>query len=181
MAKTEMIRARVEPELKSQAEEVFSRARFVANRGDHAVLSTGNAASRLAVRCEGSQCRDHRSVRAGPHRRGTHRIHQLGGSQSPARLIPMRLLTTKRFEKDLKRGRKRAKDLDKLWSVVERLLSNQPLDPRQRKHRLSGDWSPCWECHIESDWLLVWDQVSDHLQCHGPGVHPTDRPAHQIR
>ena len=60
----------------------------------------------------------------------------------------MRLLTTKRFEKDLKPGRKRGKDLDKLWSVVERLLSNQPLDPRHRKHRLTGDWSPCWECHI---------------------------------
>ena len=66
MAKTEMIRARVEPELKSQAEEVFSRARFVANRSDHAVLSTGNAASRLAFRCEGSQCRDHRSVSGRP-------------------------------------------------------------------------------------------------------------------
>ena len=58
----------------------------------------------------------------------------------------MRLLTTKRFEKDLKRGRKRGKDLDKLWSVVERLLSNQPLDPRQpttlaalRAAWLSGD------------------------------------------
>ena len=31
----------------------------------------------------------------------------------------MRLLTMKRFEKDLKRGRKRGKDLDKLWSVVD--------------------------------------------------------------
>ena len=30
----------------------------------------------------------------------------------------MRLLTTKRFEKDLKRGRKRGKNLDKLWRVV---------------------------------------------------------------
>ena len=76
-----------------------------------------------------SQCRDHRSVAAGPHRRGTHRIHQPGGSQSPVRLIPMRLLTTKRFEKDLKRGRKRGKDLDKLWSVVERLLSRSASRP----------------------------------------------------
>ena len=79
----------------------------------------------------------------------------------------MRLLTTKRFEKDLKRGRKRGKDLDKLWSVVERLLSNQPLDPRHRKHRLTGDWSPCWECHIEPDWLLVWDQGDDALSPSG--------------
>ena len=50
----------------------------------------------------------------------------------------MRLLTTRQFEKDLKRGRKRGKNLDTLWSVVERLLSKQPLDPRHRRHRLPG-------------------------------------------
>ena len=75
----------------------------------------------------------------------------------------MRLLTTRQFEKDLKRGRKRGKNLDTLWSVVERLLSKQPLDPRHRRHRLTGDWSPCWECHIEPDWLLVWEQENDTL------------------
>lgn len=53
----------------------------------------------------------------------------------------MRLLTTKRFEKDLKRGRKHSNNLHKLWTVVERLLSNQPLALRYRQHRLSGDWS----------------------------------------
>ena len=101
MAKTEMIRARVEPELKSQAEEVFSG---------------------------------------------------LG---------------------------------------LERLLSNQPLDPRHRKHRLTGDWSPLLgmshrtglavglgpggRCsHPGSDWnpyrfvRLIWRA----LQRLGPGVPP---------
>ena len=38
----------------------------------------------------------------------------------------MRLLATKRFEKDLERAGKHGKDLDRLWSVVERLLSRQP-------------------------------------------------------
>ena len=78
----------------------------------------------------------------------------------------MRLLTTKRFEKDLKRGRKRGKNLDMLWSVVERLLSKQPLDPRHRRHRLAGDWFPCWECHIEPDWLLVWDYGRTEADMH---------------
>ena len=41
----------------------------------------------------------------------------------------MRLLTTKGFERNLKRVRKRGKNLDKLWSVVEQLLSKRPLDP----------------------------------------------------
>ena len=83
----------------------------------------------------------------------------------------MRLLTTRRFEKDLKRDRKRGKNLDTLWSVVERLLSKQPLDPRHRRHRLTGDWSPCWECHIEPDWLLVWDQENDTIILVRTGTH----------
>ena len=83
----------------------------------------------------------------------------------------MRLLTTRRFEKDLKRDRKRGKNLDTLWSVVERLLSKQPLDPRHRRHRLAGDWFPCWECHIEPDWLLVWDQENDTLILVRTGTH----------
>ncbi len=70
----------------------------------------------------------------------------------------MRLLTTTRFEKDLKRAVKRGKDMDKLWSVVELLLAKRPLDPRYRPHRLSGDWASFWECHLEPDWLLIWDQ-----------------------
>ena len=83
----------------------------------------------------------------------------------------MRLLTTNRFEKDLKRAGKRGKDLDKLWLVVERLLSRQPLERRNRPHRLSGDWSACWECHIEPDWLLIWDQREDALILVRTGTH----------
>ncbi len=75
----------------------------------------------------------------------------------------MRLLTTNRFEKDIERSRKRGKNLDKLWRIVERLLSRQSLDPRNRPHRLSGNWSACWECHLEPDWLLIWDQRKDAL------------------
>ena len=70
----------------------------------------------------------------------------------------MRLLTTTQFKKDLRRAKRRGKNLDKLWDIVERLLSKQTLEPRNRQHRLSGQWSHCWECHIEPDWLLIWDQ-----------------------
>ena len=73
----------------------------------------------------------------------------------------MRLRTTRPFEKDRKRGRKRGKNLDTRWSVVERLRSKQPLDPRPRRPRFTGDWVPCWECHIEPDWVLVWEQEND--------------------
>lgn len=83
----------------------------------------------------------------------------------------MRLQTTRRFEKDLRLAGKRGKDLDKLWQVVERLLAGEPLDPRNRAHRLSGDWSRAWECHIEPDWLLVWHVDDDALILVRTGTH----------
>ena len=73
----------------------------------------------------------------------------------------MRLFTTTQFKKDLRRAKRRGKNVEVLWAVVERLVSGLPLDPRNRPHRLSGEWSRCWECHIEPDWLLIWDSRAD--------------------
>lgn len=83
----------------------------------------------------------------------------------------MRLLTTRRFERDLTRCKRRGKNLDKLWIVVDMLLAEQPLDPRYRTHRLSGEWSRAWECHIESDWLLIWRVDDDCLVLARTGTH----------
>lgn len=83
----------------------------------------------------------------------------------------MRLITTGRFERDLARAGKRNKDLDRLWSVVERLLAGMPLDPRHRRHRLSGERSRYWECHIEPDWLLIWNEDEDTLLLVRTGTH----------
>ena len=83
----------------------------------------------------------------------------------------MRLLTTKRFERDLRRCRRRGKDLDKLWVVVDRLLSGEPLRPRHRMHHLSGAWAHSWECHLEPDWLLVWHVDEDALILTRTGTH----------
>lgn len=47
----------------------------------------------------------------------------------------MRLLTTKRFERDLRLCERRGKNLDKLWTVVDLLLR---LIGATDPHRLSG-------------------------------------------
>ena len=83
----------------------------------------------------------------------------------------MRLLTTNRFEKDLKRAIKRGKDLDKLWKIVEQLLNNKPLEKRHRPHPLSGNYATAWECHIELDWLPIWNQGDDQLVLSRTGTH----------
>ena len=61
--------------------------------------------------------------------------------------------------------------MDRLWAIVGRLALEQPLEPRNRQHRLSGNWSQSWECHIEADWLLIWDQEDDLLTLVRTGRH----------
>ena len=61
--------------------------------------------------------------------------------------------------------------MDKLWAVVGRLALEEPLEPHHRQHRLTGNWSRSWECHIEPDWLLVWDQEDDLLTLVRTGRH----------
>ena len=81
------------------------------------------------------------------------------------------LLTTTKFKKDLRKVRKRGKDIGKLRSVVEKLIASQPLDRGNNPHRLSGDWSSYWECHIEPDWLLVWDEDEESVTLMRTGTH----------
>jgi mRNA interferase YafQ len=81
------------------------------------------------------------------------------------------LRTTKQFERDLRRARRRGKALDKLWEIVERLVRGEPLPARCRRHRLSGEWNRLWECHIEPDWLVIWDETEETLTLARTGTH----------
>ena len=70
--------------------------------------------------------------------------------------MPLDLLTTAKFEKDFRRVRKQGKDIDKLEKIVDLLQAQQPLPPACRPHLLHGSWAGHWDCHIESDWLLLY-------------------------
>lgn len=81
------------------------------------------------------------------------------------------LRTTKQFDRDLRRAKRRGKTLDKLWEIVELLVRGEPLPSRCRRHRLSGQWNRLWECHIEPDWLLIWDEAEQTLTLVRTGTH----------
>jgi mRNA interferase YafQ len=63
---------------------------------------------------------------------------------------------TAAFPRDLKKASKRGKDISKLYAIVETLATGGTLDGRHVPHPLTGNWKPCWDCHIESDWLLIY-------------------------
>ena len=68
-------------------------------------------------------------------------------------LIPV---YTKQFEKDLKRCLKRNKKMEKFKLVAESLVAGESLDAIHRDHKLIGNFVGRRECHLESDWLLVY-------------------------
>ena len=63
---------------------------------------------------------------------------------------------TKQFAKDLKRCQRRGNNLEKFKILVRTLLSGEPLDPIHRDHKLSGNLVGRRDCHVESDWVLIY-------------------------
>ena len=46
-----------------------------------------------------------------------------------------------------------------LLKEVIRILSEEgKLPPTYHAHTLQGKYKDLWECHIQPDWLLVWEQ-----------------------
>ena len=78
---------------------------------------------------------------------------------------------TRQFERDLKKVRKRGKNLDKLKIIVRTLLAEEALDPIHRDHKLIGNWQGRRECHIESDWLLIYKNEIDRIIFERTGTH----------
>jgi len=71
--------------------------------------------------------------------------------------------TTHRFEKDLLRCKRRNYDMSLLSEAVSILAKTGTLPEKYRSHKLSGKFTGCWECHIKSDWLMVWRQNNEEL------------------
>ena len=74
-----------------------------------------------------------------------------------------RIEYTNRFEKDVKQAVKRGKDIEKLFAIVEKLANGEALEAKNKAHMLFGEYSGYWECHIEPDWLLVYEKFDDVL------------------
>lgn len=77
------------------------------------------------------------------------------------------------FKKDYKRCSKRNYNLQLLRNAVDILETTGTLPTNYKAHKLSGDYSNCWECHILTDWLLIWmqDDIEKELTFIRTGSH----------
>ncbi len=78
---------------------------------------------------------------------------------------------TRQFEKDVKRMERRGKNLEKLKIITRSLVAEEPLDPLHRNHKLIGNWQGRRECHIESDWLLIYKTEEGYVIFERTGTH----------
>ena len=69
------------------------------------------------------------------------------------------------FKRDYKLAVKRGKNPDKLATVMELLQKQIPLPAKYKDHALkdSRNFKDSRECHIEPDWLLVYQIKEDIL------------------
>ncbi len=70
---------------------------------------------------------------------------------------------TNRMKKDARLMKKRGKDMNKLVSVLALLASGNPLPVQYKDHSLTGNLQDFRECHIEPDWLLLYQIYEDTL------------------
>ncbi len=83
----------------------------------------------------------------------------------------MKIKYTSQFKKDYKKVKKQNKNIKKLQSLIEILLSEQKLDKRFLDHPLSGEWKKYRECHIAPDWLLIYKIEDEYLILARIGSH----------
>jgi len=65
---------------------------------------------------------------------------------------------TGKFKKDVKKAEKRGLDITELKKVIVLLEKKGSVPKEYKPHKLKGNYKGFWECHIQPDWLLIWDQ-----------------------
>lgn len=73
------------------------------------------------------------------------------------------LKTTAQFRKDYKQAKKRGLDVSLLETVLDALCDEMPLDAKYRDHALKGNYAGHRECHIQSNWLLIYRVERENL------------------
>jgi mRNA interferase YafQ len=66
---------------------------------------------------------------------------------------------------------RQGKDLGKLKKVLESLVKDEKLSQKYRDHVLVGQYKGTRECHIEPDWLLIYELAESEVVLIRTGSH----------
>ena len=75
------------------------------------------------------------------------------------------------FKRDIRRLKKRQKDSEKFKTILQILVGGEKPPPETGDHKLKGTLKDCRQCHIESDWLLIYRIEGSELCLVRTGSH----------
>lgn len=78
---------------------------------------------------------------------------------------------TAQFKRDYKRQLKRGKDMTVIKDAINRLARGDTLELKYRDHPLIGGYKGSRECHLEPDWLLLYELTHEELVLIRTGTH----------
>ena len=73
------------------------------------------------------------------------------------------IVPTSKYRKERKNMKKRGADLALLDYVISQLADGKTLPAQYRDHELIGNFKGYRECHIQSDWLLIYKIFNNEL------------------
>lgn len=82
-----------------------------------------------------------------------------------------KIVASRKFQKDFKKALKRGLKESLLKDVALLLEKSGNLPPKFKSHKLSGKYNGLWECHIQPDWLLIWDEEVRLITLLRTGTH----------
>lgn len=75
----------------------------------------------------------------------------------------LEIVISNRFKKDYKLAMRRGYNLDLLEEVVNKIAAGEMLEPKYKDHELSGEYAGFRDCHIQPDWLLIYQKREKEL------------------
>jgi len=78
---------------------------------------------------------------------------------------------TAQFKRDAKRLQRQGKDVAKLRRELECLVQGQELAAEYRDHVLVRQYKGTRECHLEPDWLLLYEAAENEIVLIRTGPH----------
>jgi len=85
--------------------------------------------------------------------------------------VILKVVQSTRFKRDIKKIKKQGKPLPEIKKLIVILAENNPLPKKYKDHSLSGKYGSYRECHIRSDWLLIYKIADNELQLARTGSH----------
>ncbi len=79
---------------------------------------------------------------------------------------------TTQFKKDFKKIKNNTNKINALLEIVRKLANGETIPAEFDPHPLTGNYKNHMECHIESDFLLIWfDKNADEVKLVRLGSH----------